>query len=266
METSSATTTFHIRFGFDHSTYPISNPKYNTKDPRRRHVRGAPPEALLAEVASYRIFRDVCLQRLDEHYPTGVSADRRRRLLGSAAVKAFCLKQNTTAVVDGPASFSVNGKKRSLELPTIEDFDVDNCLNDEGTRLKHRRVDSAVDLTMLTICSPCPDSSSGEEDYVTVWEDKTVTELKSNKRLYLSDETKTILLKHAAEYGWVVAHYPSVDHANMLARVSQCLWAFAAELLFDFDSFDNPVLAEASPPRLLYSAELLRYTFPFDFS
>ena len=38
----------------------------------------------------------------------------------------------------------------------MEDFDVDNCLNDEGTRLKHRRVDSAVDLTMLTICSPCP--------------------------------------------------------------------------------------------------------------
>ncbi|KAK3710424.1 hypothetical protein LTR37_010267 [Vermiconidia calcicola] len=68
-----------------------------------------------------------------------------------------------TAVVDESASFSVNGKKRSFELPTMEDFDVDNCLNDEGTRLKHRRIDSALDLTMPTICST--PNTAGLGDY-----------------------------------------------------------------------------------------------------
>ncbi|KAK3712727.1 hypothetical protein LTR37_008991 [Vermiconidia calcicola] len=62
------------------------------------------------------------------------------------------------------------------------------------------------------------DSSSGDDDYVTVWEDKTVTELKSNKRLVLSDEAKTIILKHAAEYGWAAVHLPSVDHLIDLSQ------------------------------------------------
>ncbi|KAK3712719.1 hypothetical protein LTR37_008983 [Vermiconidia calcicola] len=60
-------------------------------------------------------------------------------------------------VVDRSASSRIIGKKRSLELGPTENFDFNNCFNDEAPRLKHRRIDSAVDLITPdpTIC-PTP--------------------------------------------------------------------------------------------------------------